>query len=118
MSNRHLQGIGFAEMCREVGERLEKEHEESRFRTDHAPHQYDPTTQYATVEWDDREQLFHATTVDELPFVGRLMARGRSRQHALNELRIVRAREMHKHMGIGWDDARHHCARYEFKELS
>ncbi len=110
-----LVGIDFAEQCRQVGEQLEREHAQER-RDERAP--ADPTHAYATVCFDATLGCWVAESVGALPVVGHLIARGRNREHALNELRLRRAWRLHQVTGITWDDARRHATRYVFTELS
>lgn len=118
MSNRHLQGIGFAEQCREVGERLEREFEEAKWRNHDDRAAPDPTHTYCRTHIDLSTGMWTAETIDELPFTGRVQARGRNKQHAINELRIVRAWALHKKLGIDWDTARQHATRYVHVEIT
>lgn len=114
----HLIGVDFAAKCREVGEQLEREHEEAKWTNRSADKEAsDPTHAYAYVTFDAAIGCWVAESVDELPIVGRLIARGRNRAHALNELRLQRAWRMHQRLGIDWDTARAHATRYVFKEI-
>lgn len=117
MSNRHLQGIGFAEMCDQVATELERVHEESKWRNDGGEHVADLTRVQVYV-WAERGPAgvqWIARPVSEQPFVGMFAARGRDRQHALNELRTVHAWQLHAKTGIEWDAARKHATRYVYE---
>ena len=111
-NDKHLIGWDFAEQCRKVGEALEREHEESRWRNDGGEHLYDKIVVPVTTHMDLHRGLWVATMVDSMPLVGKLSAFGRNSQHAANEIRSRIAWEMHQKMGVSFDEARKHCTRY------
>jgi hypothetical protein len=106
----HLVGIDFAEKCRLVGEQLEREHE-AELR---APPPLEPSRRYSCLVHPTGSG-YMAETIEKHPLVGTLRAYGRMPDIAVNELKIVLARELYKSKWFSdWDEARAYGRTVEF----
>jgi hypothetical protein len=109
-----LVGVDFAAACDQVARDLEATHEEARWRNDGGEGDRDYTRVPALVWFDIQTGFWVSRPKLPQPFVGMFAARGRSRAHAMSELRIVHAWQWHAITGMDWDAARSHAARYAY----
>ncbi len=121
LSGKGVIGTGFSDLCKAVGKQLTEQHnatferDQNRIADEQARATQGRQEYFVSVERLPNG-FIKIETIDDLPFVGKLGAIGRSWESACAELRFGYAYSLKKEGFLNsLEDARRHACRAEFK---